>query len=187
MSKLDYAMMHHMTHLVFIEKRPFCYRDFLRFEIEGKEYRMKHGTFRNHISKLMKAGKVEREYHSGLCFYTIKGANFGRRKSKSVVETMMMQPMTSNHTEVSYCHCHCHHNPTKENVVNDSVTSSTPSIYDIIENLPLDKKSLHDIHMRFDVPNIWTILSSSSLADNSQQQQLKLQINSVSKDILLST
>ena len=191
MSELDNALMRHMIYLVFIEKRPFCYRDFLKFEIDGKAYRMKHGTFRNHISKLMKAAKVEREYHSGLCFYTIRGVNFGRRKSKPAVETMMMQPMTSNHTEVSHCHCHCHHHPNKENVTNDIVTYSTPPIYDIIENLPLDKNCLHDIHMRFEVPNIWTILLSYSLISaNSQEhqhqhQQQQLQVNPISKDIVL--
>jgi hypothetical protein len=186
MSELSDALMYRMSHLVFIEKRPFCYRDFLKFEIDGKEYRTKHGTFRNHVSKLMKAGKVEREYHSGLCFYTIKGVNFGRRKSKPAVETMMMkQPMTSNHTEVSHCHCHCHHdNHAKENAaVHDN---SIAPIYNIIQNVPLDRNSLHDIHMRFGVPNIWTLVSSSVDAARSQQQeQQQLRLNSISKDIAL--
>src|ERR671920_2501164 len=116
---------------------------------------------------------------------TINGVNFGRRKSKSVVETMMMkQPMTPNHTEVPNCHCHCHHdNHAKENAaVHDN---SIAPIYDIIEDLPLDKNSLHDIHMRFEIPNIWSILSSSYLAVNSQPQQLNLQVNHISKDIML--
>jgi hypothetical protein len=181
MSELDNALIHHMRNLVFIEKRPFCYRDFLRFEIDGKEYGMKHGTFRNHISKLMKAGKVEREYHSGLCFYTIKGVNFERREHKPS-RIMMMQPMTPNHTEVLHCHCHCHHHDhVKEIIVQDT----TPPIYDIIENLPLDKKSLHDIHMRFEVPDIWSILSSLLNVSDSQQQQF-LRVNPISKDISIS-
>lgn len=185
MSELDNAMMQHISHIVFSEKRPFSYRDFLSFEIDGKEYAMRHGTFRNMVSKLIKAGDLEREYRSTLAFYTIKGVTFGKRKSK---EVMMNAMMTSNHTEVPQCHCHCHHNPPKEYVVDNTITTSfTPSIYNIIENLPLNKKSLHDIHMRFEVPNIWTILSSSSLAANSQLQQIKLQINSVSKDIVLPT
>jgi hypothetical protein len=188
MSELDNAMMQHMRYIVSTEKRPFSYLDFLRFEIEGKEYVMKHGTFRNKVSKLMKMNKIEREYHSGLCFYSFKGVHFERRKSKSVVETMMIQPMTANHTEVPHCHCHCHHPPNNENVANDTVTYSTPPIYNIIENLPLDKNSLHDIHMRFDVSNIWTLVSSSLDADRSQQQeQQQLRLNSISKDILLST
>jgi hypothetical protein len=60
MSELDNAMMQHISHIVFTEKRPFSYRDFLSFEIDGKEYSMKHGTFRNTISKLIKAGELER-------------------------------------------------------------------------------------------------------------------------------
>jgi hypothetical protein len=185
MSKLDAVMDKHMNNIVFEEHRPFSYRDFLSFKIDGKEYGMEWGTFRNKVSLLKKADKVELEYRSGLAFYTIKGVNFGKRKSNAVMETMM----TSDHMEVSHCHCHCHHdNHAKENIaVHD--TSNAP-IYDIIVNLPLDKNSLHDIHMRFEVPNIWTILSCSSISTDSQehqQQQQQLQVNPISKDIALPT
>jgi hypothetical protein len=90
--------------------------------------------------------------------------------------------MTHNHTEVLDCHCHCHHHDhVKEIIVQDT----TPPICNIIENLPLDKKSLHDIHMRFEVPDIWSILSSLLNVSDSQQQRL-LRLNSISKDISLS-
>lgn len=179
MSELDDAMMQHMRDIVFTEKRPFSHRDFQIFEVDGKKHYMAHGTFRNKVSQLMKAGEVELEYKTAIGFYTIKGVNFGKRKSRVMMRTPMM--MTSNHKEVPYCHRHCHHH--KENVVQDT----NPLIYNIIENLPLDKKSLHDIHMRFEVPNIWTILSSSSVTTNSQQQQQQqqLQTDSFSKDIVI--
>jgi hypothetical protein len=91
--------------------------------------------------------------------------------------------MTANHTEVLQCHCHCHHHDyPKENIVQDT----TPPICNIIENLPLNKKSLHDIHMRFEVPNIHTILLSW-LDTTSPQDQRYLQINSVNKGISLPT
>jgi len=182
MSELDIAMMQHISYIVFTEKRPFSYLDFLSFEIDGKEYGMTHGTFRNTVSKLIKDGELEREYRSGLAFYTIKGVNFGKRKSN---EVMMNAMMTSNHMEIPNCHCHCHqHDHPNENIVQ----YSTPPIYNIIENLPLNKNSLHDIHMRFDVSNIWTLVSSSLDADRLQQQeQQQLRLNSISKDILLST
>jgi hypothetical protein len=180
MSELDNALMQHMSYLIFTEKRPFSHIDFRRFEIDGKEYGMAHGTFRNKVSQLIKVGKVELEYRSTLAFYTIKGVNFGKRKSK---EMMMNEVMTANHTEVLQCHCHCHHHDyPKENIVQDT----TPPICNIIENLPLDKKSLHDIHMRFEVPNIHTILLSW-LDTTSPQDQRYLQINSVNKGISLPT
>ena len=57
--KLDHPMKMHMQRLVLIEKRPFCFRDFLSFEVDGKKYSMTHGTFRNKISTLMKNGYVQ--------------------------------------------------------------------------------------------------------------------------------
>ena len=47
--------MKHISHIVPEDHRPFSYRDFLRFEVDGKEYRMQHGTFRNKISQLIRA------------------------------------------------------------------------------------------------------------------------------------
>jgi hypothetical protein len=179
MSELDNAMMQHISHIVFTEKRPFSYRDFLSFEIDDKEYEMDHGTFRNKVLKLKKEGEVELEYRSMLAFYTIKGVNFRKIKSTSAMKTMM----TPNHMEVLQCHCHCHHHDLPKKII---VQDTTPPICNIIENLPLNKKSLHDIHMRFEVPNIHTILLSW-LDTTSPQDQRYLQINSVNKGISLPT
>ncbi len=54
LTELDDAMLEHMTYIVFVERRPFSFKDFFRFEVNGKEYKMEHGTFRNKISKLNK-------------------------------------------------------------------------------------------------------------------------------------
>jgi hypothetical protein len=77
----------HMDYLVHTENRPFSYRDFMEFEVEGKVYRMRHGTFRNKIAALKKSGRVELAYNAGTAFYTLKGKKFGRT-------------MTPNHTGV---------------------------------------------------------------------------------------
>jgi hypothetical protein len=37
-TKLDYAMKVHMQRIVRLENRPFCYRDFLNFEVDDKRY-----------------------------------------------------------------------------------------------------------------------------------------------------
>jgi hypothetical protein len=50
-----------MVYLVHTQNRPFSYRDFLVFEIEGKEYRIAHGTFRNKILGLERRVEL-REY-----------------------------------------------------------------------------------------------------------------------------
>jgi hypothetical protein len=78
MSDLDNAMLEHIGFLVLSEKRPFCFKDFLYFQIDERPHGMKHGTFRNKVSKLMKENKVEWCYTSGCAFYTLKGYNFGK-------------------------------------------------------------------------------------------------------------
>ena len=66
----------------------------------------------------------------------------------------------------------------KEGVgVSHSPSSSTDndSIYRLIQNLPLGKNALHDIHLRFNVNGIWSVLSTTS----------SFKIAPVSKDIRL--
>jgi hypothetical protein len=87
MTSLDDAIDVHMAHLVFEEHRPFSYKDFLHFEVDGTEYKMMHGTFRNKISRLVKKGAAEHAYNSGIAFYTLPGTRFGK-------------PMTANHMGV---------------------------------------------------------------------------------------
>src|SRR5687768_17791364 len=87
MTDLDQAMEKHMANVVHCENRPFSYRDFMAFEVDGQEYRMSHGTYRNKILGLTKSGKVEKAYSAGVAFHTLKGKRFGK-------------PMTSNHEGV---------------------------------------------------------------------------------------
>jgi hypothetical protein len=47
-----------MEEIVLVEDRPFSYLDFAEFEVGGQTHKMKHGTFRNCILKLEKAGKA---------------------------------------------------------------------------------------------------------------------------------
>ena len=77
-TKLDYAMKVRMQRIVRVEKRPFCYRDFLDFEVDGKKYSMTHGTFRNKISQYVRNDYVQLEYYSGPAFYSLNGFNFAK-------------------------------------------------------------------------------------------------------------
>lgn len=88
MTKLDEAMQNRMASIVLSEHKPFCYLDFLQFEVNGFEHSMSHGTFRNKIFKLIQKGEVEISYRSVQTFYTLKGHKFGK-------------PMTPNHAGVS--------------------------------------------------------------------------------------
>jgi DNA-binding transcriptional ArsR family regulator len=158
MPSLDEAMLKHIHYLVFKEHRPFSHRDFCSEEAKGQPYAMAHGTFRNKISKFMKLGIVEIEYNSGTTYYTLKDVHFGNRKKSE----MMTPKMTPNHMGVSPV----------TSVIKDITESS---LYKEIHSLPPEKRAIHDIHLKFQVPDIWTILASSK----------KYTPNPVSKDISL--
>ncbi|MBV9176508.1 MAG: hypothetical protein JO297_05675 [Nitrososphaeraceae archaeon] len=84
-------MIKYISYIVHQEHRPFSYRDFLRFTVDEKEYEIAHGTFRNKISKLIREGKVEIVYYSGIAFYTLKGIT-------------ITKPVTPDHTGGTTCH-----------------------------------------------------------------------------------
>lgn len=141
MSELDEAMMKHMHYLVLVERTTFTFKDFEHFCVNGVVYMMKHGTFRNKISNLIKSEKVEVAFRSaGMAFYTLKGVSVGK-------------PIPSNHMGVSY----------------------TNPFYRFIQDLILDKNSIHDIHLKFESKNIWSLFSSNPT----------FKLNSFSKDIRL--
>ena len=123
MTELENAIQEHMAFIVFSEGRPFTFRDFLQFKVGEKEYRISHGTFRNKILALKKAGVVELDFNSGIAFFTLKGHRFGKA-------------VTPNHTVV-------HNDP----------------VYKMLQEIPFDKQSIHDIHLSFNVANIWQIFS----------------------------
>jgi hypothetical protein len=155
MSELEDAMVKHMTYLVYTEKRPFSYRDFMQFEVDGKQHTMTHRTFRNKISDFIKKGIAEVEYKSSIAFYTLKGVSFG--KKKKTTNMMMMTPlMTPDHMGVNSVI------NTNGVIIDNSIADViTPTICDIIQDLPPGCNALHDIHLKFQVQDIWTILSSS--------------------------
>jgi hypothetical protein len=157
------AMLAHIQYLVHEEQRPFSYLDFIRFEVDGGEYKMTHGTFRNNISCLMKEGLVEVSYRSNITFYTLKGVKFNKATRLA---------MTDNHTGVPIISSA---SPLRSNL------SSHP-LYRIIKDLPLDKNSVHDIRLRFVSPRIYAIISST-ISKNALGSGYT--VNSKSKDILL--
>lgn len=179
-------MLEHMAYIVLQEKRYFTFKDFLIFEVDGIEYHVKHGTFRNKISEFIKAGQIEMVFCSSLAFYTLQGYNFGKDKMN-----MMMTPY---HTGDNYY---------------NNIASRTGKgyLYNMIQNLPLDKKSIHDIRLKFRVKGLWLLLSSSSSSSvivdkakkreqqehNNENKNIKkqnhhhLSINSKNKDITLPT
>ena len=137
--------MKRIKEIVSNEHRPVSFLDFRpSFEIEGKEYYVKHGTLRNILSSLRRKRQIQIDYKTKQTFYTLPGTTFGRSKM-----------MTPYHAGVP-----------SSSVDNDS-------IYRLIQNLPLGRNALHDIHLRFNVKDIWPVLSTT------------FKIDSVSKDIRL--
>jgi hypothetical protein len=111
MSELDQAMEIHMAHLVHMENKPFSYRDFMEFEVEGKVFRMTHGTFRNKITMLKKRGKVELAYNAGTAFYTLSGKRF---RKMTPDHTGVRHPKMDSFTRLIY-----------------NLPTETPAVHDI--------------------------------------------------------
>lgn len=164
LSDLIDAMIMHIHHLVHDKQRPFSYLDFIRFEVDGHDYRMAHGTFRNNVSVLMKEGLVEVSYKSNIAFYTLRGVKFG--KTSRIV-------MTRDHTGVH-----------SSSVLVPWSTSSLTShpLYRLIRDLPLDKCSIHDLHLRFESRQIYEL---TSLSISNGTLGYDYAVNTKSKDILL--
>ena len=162
MSDLIDAMIIHIHHLVHDEQRPFSYLDFMKFEVEGREFKMTHGTFRNNVSSLMKEGLVEVSYKSSITFYALRGVKFD--KASRIV-------MTGNHTGVPLI------SPAS---LPSSPTTSNP-LYKVIRDLPLDKNSVHDIRLRFNSPGMYAIALSQFQIGT---QRCDYTMNTRSKDIL---
>lgn len=85
LTELEAAMLKHMEYIVLEEKRAFCVLDFRRFEYDGKEYRMKSGTYRNKISKFKKQRLVEFQFLSEYAYYSIPGHQFTRTMTQNHV------------------------------------------------------------------------------------------------------
>ena len=107
---------------------------------------MKYGTLRNILSDLKGTRQIQIAYKTKQTFYTLPGITFGKSNM-----------MTRYHTGVP------------------SSSSDNDSLYRRILDLPIGKNALHDIHLRFNVKGIWSLLSAMG----------SFKINSFSKDIRL--
>jgi hypothetical protein len=155
MTILDDAMRKHIEYIVCTERTPFSFIDFLTFEVHQQHYKMSHGTFRNKISAMLKAGEIELAYYSKQAFYTIK--------SVKLVKTMTPDHTGGTLSSTSICSPH------------ELRYIKNHPVYRLIQNVPYDKSALHDIRLVTSVNGIWRILSRIT----------SLSIDANSKDILV--
>jgi hypothetical protein len=74
-----------MKEIVYKENRPFSYKDFESFSINGQNFKFSHGHIRNIFCELKKKGLIELYNRSPQAFYTIRGVRF----NNSVTPTYM--------------------------------------------------------------------------------------------------
>jgi hypothetical protein len=150
-----------MKYIVYKEKRPFSYLDFIDFTVNGQNHHITRNTFRNKLCYIFK-DEVEVVCYSPIAFYTLKGHNF----SNSI---------TQNHTEDKYNITQNNSSSLSSSIDGNTYLCNLP-IYRYIKNLPFGKRSIHDIRLRFTINGLW-----KTLANNSKFQVLKS-----SKDILIA-
>jgi hypothetical protein len=154
LTELEVAMKKHMECIISDEHRPFSYQDFLYFEVDGIEFTMPHGTFRNKISKLSRLGIVELAYNSGIAFYTLKGVKIGKQATTS---------MTPNYIGVQVLLQHVRRVPNIKKHL----------LYKCIKHHPFDKAAVHDLHLKFTAAGLWSKLSSHSTNNSTSAVQLE--------------
>ncbi len=126
MSELEDAMFLHMAHLNFVEHESFSYFNFMPFEVDGRQYNPKYGTIKNIFSKFRKESKIKYYRKSIPAFYQLTESNLP-------IKSMTLTHMGGIPSVIS------HNNP----------------LYSKLKNLPMDKRSIHDIRIRLTVPNIY--------------------------------
>jgi len=147
---LSDIVMQRVKEIVSNEHRPVSLLDFLpSFEVQGKMYHMKYGTLRNIFSSLRRTRQIQIAFKTKQTFYTLPGITFGRSKM-----------MTPYHRGVPS---------------SSSSSGDNDSLYRLIQNLPIGRNALHDIHLRFNLEGIWSALSTTG----------SFKIDSFSKDIRL--
>ncbi|MGH9990568.1 MAG: hypothetical protein ACREAS_09040 [Nitrososphaera sp.] len=152
-SRFD-AMRKRMREIVVLEGRPFSFVDFRSFEVDGKQYELKHGVIRNYLSKLTKSGEITFSFNTGAAYYTLPGKNFTK------------QNMTATHVEgTSYSF---------PLILQQLPIKNTP-IYRWLKNRRFEKQALHDIRLTFGANGIWTALRTiypNLINSNNQDLQL---------------
>ena len=145
-----------MAYNVQVEHRPFSYLDFETFEVDGRNYSVSHGTCRNKFSKFIKMGLIQLEYNSKISFYTLKGYHFrkGCMMTRNIVGISSVIPVTG------------------------VIGIGMQDLFDYLQTVPSNQKSVHDIHFKFKVLDIYRIFSS-----NPNYNRL---IKPVSYDIILN-
>ena len=175
MNELDKLMRQHMRNILYKENRPFSYLDFINFIVNGNRYGISKGTFRNKMCYVFK-DEVEVICYSPMAFYTLKGHKFPNSMTDNHPEG------TVNLSSISSSELANTTTLLRSNSNYDLLTNSFQSylcnlpIYRYIKNIPLGKRSIHDIRLRFEVKGLWSLLSNNS----------KFQISYPSKDISIT-
>jgi len=155
LTETEAAMKRQMERIVRCEYRPFSYLDFESFEVDGQYYAVPHGTCRNVFSRFVKWGIIELDYNSKVSYYTLKGHRFAKNL------------MTRNHMGIS-----------SVIPVTGVIGIEMDKLFGYLRTVPLDQSSVHDIHLKFTVLDIYKIMSSSPMYNRL--------IKPVSYDIVLS-
>ncbi len=165
LTELEIAMQGYMAFILSTEHRSFSYLDFMHFEVEGREYTITHGTFRNKISKLREQGIVELAYNSGIAFYNLKGVKIGKQATTSM--------MTRTHIGVLLKHIHRVPNIKKH------------PLYKYLKHHSFDRAAVHDLHLRFATVGLWSLISDSTNSTSGSNNYSALETDPFSKDIRL--
>ncbi len=75
------AMLEHFAYLNYSERRPASWQDFICFEVNDKQYRLKWGTIKNNFSYLKRIGRIKLEYKDINAYYILADCAMTRHQA----------------------------------------------------------------------------------------------------------
>ena len=144
LNKTNDAMLKHMKNIMREEYRPFSYKDFLDFEVDGSRFTLKYGTVRNKFSNFLRDGLIKLYNRSGISFYILSRFEFKKEDKMTLDHTYLSNNNTNNYSNDLYL--------LKKQIL------KLP-MYKILQHIEFGKRSIHDIHLAFKAQGLWDFLS----------------------------
>jgi hypothetical protein len=137
LTKAQDAMLEHFAYLNFSENRPACWKDFLLFEVNSKQYRLKHGTIRNHFSYLKQLGRIKLEYRDISAYYSLAEASMTPYQAPVIISSQQQKPHTTYKKGADF-------------------------LASLLARTPFGEITIHDVHLSFQCPTLWERLVPAS-------------------------
>ena len=131
-------MLKQMKKIVYEEFRPFSFKDFLNFKIDGKTCKIAYGTIRNKFSQFFKEKKIIFCYRDIISFYSLPGKRFDKDRLMTIDNTDILENINDLRSLKKAIKQH--------------------PIYKLMQYKSFGKTHIHNLHLTFKSGGLWRYL-----------------------------